>query len=154
MLHSFAKTLALGGIVAIALATTAVVTSAPVAAQFRGEYGLEDDDVSYYKPIRRSMDVEDDFEAPRVKRSFLEHHVVRPVVERRVIEREVVQPVVERTVVHRVVQPIVERRIVYRPPIVRKVIVVQKPAVRRAHFVHRPWHERRRCFLPERYLCG
>jgi hypothetical protein len=75
-----------------------------------------------------SMDVEDDFEAPRVKRSIVEHHVVRPVVERRVIEREVVQPVVERTVVHRVVQPVVERRIVCRPPIVRKVIVVHKPA--------------------------
>ena len=62
--------------------------------------------------------------------------------------------VMERTVVHRVVQPVVERTIVYRPRIVRKVIVVHKPAVRRAHFVHRPWHERRRCFLPERYLCG
>jgi hypothetical protein len=48
----------------------------------------------------------------------------------------------------------VERRIVHRPPIVRKVVVVRKPVVRRAHFVHRPWHERRRCFLPEQYLCG
>jgi hypothetical protein len=48
----------------------------------------------------------------------------------------------------------VERRIVYRPPIVRKVIVVHKPVVRRVHFVNRPWHERRRCFLPERDLCG
>ena len=153
MLSSFVKALAVGGIATIAYTTTAVTTSSPAAAQFRAGYGLEDDDVFDYRPVRRRVEIDDDDEAPRLERRIVERRIVRPVVERRIIEREVVQPVVERTVVHRVVQPVVERRIVHHRPIVQKV-VVRRPIVRRAHFVHRPWHERRRCFLPERYLCG
>jgi hypothetical protein len=151
MLAGFGKVLAVGGMATLAYATTAVTTPAPAAAQFSKGYSLDDDEAFDYRPARRKFIMEDDDE-PRVERRIVERHIVRPVVERRVVEREIVKPVVERTVVHRVVQPVVERRIVYRPPIVRKVIVVHKP--RRAHFVHRPWHERRRCFLPERYLCG
>jgi hypothetical protein len=154
MLNSVMKALAVGGVAALAYSTTAVTTSSPAAAQFRGGYSLEDDDVFGHPRAWSRTEIEDDDEAPRVERRIIEHRVVRPVVERRVIEREIVQPVVERTVVHRVVQPVVERRIIHHRPIVRKVVIVHKPVVRRAHFVHRPWHERRRCFLPERYLCG
>ncbi len=155
MLRSFLKVLAVGGVATLAYSTTALTTSSPAAAQFRGGYALEDDDVLDYRRARGRIEIDDEDEAPaRVERRIIERHVVRPVVERRIIEREIVQPVVERTVVHRVVQPVVERRIVHRPPIVKKVVIVHKPVVRRAHFVHRPWHERRRCFLPERYLCG
>jgi hypothetical protein len=154
MLGSILRALALSGLATLACSTTAITSSSPAAAQFRGGYGLEDDDVFDYRPPRRRIEIDDEDEGPRVERRIIERHVVRPVVERRIIERQIVQPVVERTVVHRVVQPVVERRIVYRPPIVRKVVVVHQPVVRRAHFVYRPWHERRRCFLPERYLCG
>jgi len=154
MLATIGKALAVGGIATLAYATTAVTIPGSAAAQFRGGYSLDDDEAFEYRPARRKIMMEDDYDEPRVERRIVERHIVRPVVERRVVEREVIQPVLKRTVVHHVVQPVVERRIVYRPPIVRKVIVVHKPVVRRAHYVHRPWQERRRCFLPERYLCG
>jgi hypothetical protein len=155
MLKSFVKALTVSGMATLAYTTTAVITPAPAAAQFRGGYALDDnDDVFDHRPARGRIELDEEDEAPRVERRIVERHVMRPIVERRVIEREIVQPVVERTVVHRVVQPVVERRVVYQRPIVRKVVVVHRPVVRRAHFVHRPWHERRRCFLPERYLCG
>jgi hypothetical protein len=155
MLAAIGKALAVGGIATLAYATTAVAIPGSAAAQFRGGYSLDEDEEAFdYRPARRKIMMEDDYDEPRVERRIVERHIVRPVVERRVVEREVIQPVLKRTVVHHVVQPVVERRIVYRPPIVRKVIVVHKPVVRRAHYVHRPWHERRRCFLPERYLCG
>ena len=154
MLSSLVKALAVGGMATIAYTTTAVMTSAPAAAQFGGGYALEDDDVFDHRPVRRRIEIDDEDEAPRVERRMIERRIARPIVERRIVEREIVQPVVERTVVHRVVQPVVERRIVHHRPIVRKLVVVRRPIVRQAHFVHRPWHERRRCFLPERYLCG
>ncbi len=154
MLSSFVKALAVGGMATLAYTTTAVIASAPAAAQFRGGYALEDDDVFDHRSVRRRIQIDDEDEAPRVERRIIEHRIVRPVVERRIVEREIVHPVVERTVVDRVVQPVVERRIVHHRPIVRKMVIVHRPLVRRAHFVHRPWHERRRCFLPERYLCG
>jgi hypothetical protein len=149
MLKCFVKALAVSGMATLAYTTTAVITSAPAAAQFRGGYALDDnDDVFDHRPARGRIEFDEEDEAPRVVRQIVEHHVVRPIVERRIIEREIVQPIVERTVVHRVVQ------LVYQRPIVKKVVVVHRPIVRRMHFVHRPWHERRRCFLPERYLCG
>ena len=151
MLNSFVKAVVVAGIATFAFTTTAVITSAPAAAQFHGEYGLEDDDMSDRRSSRSRIEIYEEDEAPRVERRIVERHVVRPVVERRIIEREIVQPVMERTVVHRVVQPVVERRIVHPAPSVRKIVVIHQP--RRAHFVHRPWHEPRRCFLPERYLC-
>ena len=155
MLSYLMKTLTIGGMATLAYATAAVSTPSSAAAQFRGGYALEDDDAFDYRPVRRRVEIDDEDDAPHVERRIIERRIVRPIVERRIIEREVVQPVVERTVVHRVVQPVVERRIVHHRPIVReKVVVVRRPIVRRAHFVHRPWHERRRCFLPERHLCG
>ena len=52
----------------------------------------------------------------------------------------------------------------FRPVHLRRRIVVQHPHYayrpwhpgygRRPPWVERPWRERRRCFLPERYLCG
>ncbi len=154
MLARFAKALAIGGIATITYASTAITTPAPAAAQFGRGYVPDDDDDHFgYRPARRGIEIEDDFDEPRVKHRTVEKHIVRPVVERRVVEREVIQPVVKRTVIHRVVQPVVEHRVVYRPPIVRKV-VVHRPVVRRTHYVHRPWHHRRHCFLPERHLCG
>jgi hypothetical protein len=154
MLAPFVKVLVAGGIATLAFATTAITTSIPAAAQFGKGYALDDDDAFEYRPARRGIHIEDDYDEPSFERRIVKRHIHHPVIERRVVEREVIQPVVKKTVVHRVVQPVIERRIVYRPPIVRKVIVVHKPIVKRAHFVHRPWHERRRCFLPERYLCG
>jgi hypothetical protein len=139
MLAAFGKVLAVGGIATLAYATTVVTTTVPAAAQFGKGYALDDDDAFDYRPARRGFDIEDDYDEPHVGP--------------RIVKRHIVQPVVKKTVVHHVVQPVIERRIVYRPPIVRKVVVVHKSIVRRAHFVH-PWHERRRCFLPERYLCG
>ena len=153
MFAAIGKALAVGGIATLAYATTAVTISVPAAAQFSKGYSLDEDADFNYRPARRNIMMEDDYDEPRVERRIIERHIAHPV-ERRVVEREVIQPVLKRTVVHRVVQPVVEHRIVYRPPIVRKVIVVHKPLVSRAPFVHRPWHERRRCFLPERYLCG
>ncbi len=50
----------------------------------------------------------------------------------------------------------------YHRPYVRKVVIVHRPYypayyyrpyVRRIVYRY-PWHERRRCWLPERYLCG
>ena len=154
MLATFTKAIAVGGIATLAYATTSLIAPFPAAAQFSKGYSLDHDDEAFdHRPARRKVMIEDDYDEPRVERRNIEREIVRPIVERHVVEREVVQPVVERTVVRRVVQPVVERRIVYRQPIVRKVIVVHKPVVRRAYHVHRPWHGRR-CFLPERYLCG
>jgi hypothetical protein len=154
MFAAFGKALAVGGIATLAYATTAVTISVPAAAQFSKGYSLDDDDADFdYRPARRKIMMEDDYDEPRVERRILERHIAHPV-EHRAVEREVIQPILKRTVVHRVVQPVVEHRIVYRPPIVRKVIVIHKPVFSRAHFVRRPWHERRRCFLPERHLCG
>jgi hypothetical protein len=154
MLNSFVKGLGLVAMTTLACATSAVITSAPAAAQFRAGYALDDDDSLDYRPARRRVEVDDEYGAPLLEPRAIERRIVRPVIERRVIEREVVQPVVERTIVHRVVQPVVEHRIVHRRPIVRRVVVDHKPIARRAHFLQRPWHERRRCFLPERHLCG
>lgn len=75
-----------------------------------------------------------------------------------VVERHVVR----RPVVRRVV--IVERPVVYRPrPLVRTVVIRrpyyaaapygyrEKVVYRRPH--HGRWHDRPRCWLPERHLC-
>jgi len=70
--------------------------------------------------------------------------------------RFVRRPVVRETM-------IVERRIVRRPVVIHHTVIVKRP-VHVGRYVRRPiyerhawyerrWHERRRCFLPERYLC-
>ena len=77
------------------------------------------------------------------------HHFARPfpVVHRRVV---VHRPyVVRRSNARRIV--IIERPIVRRPRFVGHPVHVHHP--RRPIYRDRPWRERRRCFLPERYLC-
>ena len=76
----------------------------------------------------------------------------------------VYERVVRRPVVRRVV--IVERPVVYRPRPVVRTVIVQRPYYPRVSYsygwrdrvVYRPrhrdrWHDRPRCWLPERYLC-
>ena len=153
MTISFLQKIAACTMTMLACTSTGAISSAS-AADFGGRYTIEDDAAFDYRPMRRHVEVDDEEGAPRLERRIVERRVLQPVVERRIVEREIVQPVVERTVVRRVVQPVVERRVVYRPPVDRKVVIVQRPFMKSAHFVHRPWHERRSCFLPERYLCG
>lgn len=80
-------------------------------------------------------------------------------------DRHVVhRPVLHRPLVRRVIY--VDRPLAYRPrPLVRRVVIVERPFYPRlrygwrhrggygAGWHHRRWHNRPRCFLPERYLC-
>ncbi len=71
--------------------------------------------------------------------------------------------IVHRPVVHRVVY--VQRPVFYHPgPRVRRVVIEHyprwrprygwhRPIVYRPGWPHRHWHDRPRCWLPERYLC-
>ena len=102
------------------------------------------------------------------------HRGSRPGFDRQVVvHRPLVRakPPVRKVVVHRNPRPVVRRvayrypayyerpvvrQVVYRPyPVVYDQLIVRRVVYRRSPAVyHRPVFVQRRCFLPERYLCG
>ena len=58
MLSSIVRAVAARGLATLAYASTAVITSAPAAAQFAGAYALEDDDFPEYGPVRRGIEID------------------------------------------------------------------------------------------------
>jgi hypothetical protein len=127
-------------------ATAAFAWTAPAEAQWgyggwRGGYGGGGfHHRHFYRPIvRRTVVVE-------------RPYVVRPPVIRRtvIVERPIVRPVfAHRTVV--VERPVYVRRVVRRPVYWREARFIDRPWHGRRW--HGRWHDRPRCWLPERYLC-
>ena len=140
-------------LLASTVALLAVLTTAP---SVQAGSGWDDDDD--WEPRRaRTVVIEKSVEQrPREEVEIIEEPVRRPpVVERTVVMKQpIVRPVVHKTVVieRPVIQRVVHRTVVKRPVYVQHV--VQRPVeFRRRAFVHRGWHERRRCYLPEREFC-
>jgi hypothetical protein len=136
----------------------AFLCSITMIAPAQAQYGWDDDEDDWMPRRPRAVVIEKSivhrpgFHA----RELIEEPIAkRPVVERTVIVKQpIVQPVIHKTVV--IQQPVVKKvihRTVVKQPVYIKHVVRRPVHVRHTALFERSWHERPRCYLPERYLC-
>ena len=130
---------------------SALAMTAPAQAQ----YAWDDDDDDWRPRRERTVVIERSIVRRPPAEEVFEESVVRRPVERTVIVKQpIVRPVVHKTVivekpvVHKVIRRVVVKRPVYVERVARRPVFVSRTAL-----LDRRWHERRRCFLPERHLC-